>query len=68
MGGNVIDFSSRQQKAKEQKKEQKADALKQRFENALPTEEKDPKKKLLNIFTKNKKKPTQKKPAPKDDW
>ncbi len=68
MGNNVIDFSSRQQQAKEKKKEQKADALKKRFENAVPTEEKDPKKKLLNIFTKNKSKPAKKKPAPKDDW
>jgi len=68
MAGNVIDFSSRQAKAREKKKEEQADALKRRFENAVPTEEKDPKKKLLNIFTKNKKKPAKKKPAPKDDW
>lgn len=51
---NVVDISSRQEQKKHKRKEEKFEALQQRFEQALPTEENDPKKKLLNIFKKKK--------------
>lgn len=58
MSDNVIDIGSRRDHAKHQRKEERLDALKERFEKALPTEEHDPRKKLLKLF---KKKPKKKK-------
>lgn len=54
MGDNVVDISSRKEQHKHKRKEEKFTALQKRFEKALPTEEKDPKAKLLNIFKKKK--------------
>lgn len=56
MGDNVVDISSKRDQARHKRKEKRLDNMKDRFEKALPTEEKDPKQKLLNIF---KKKPKQ---------
>jgi hypothetical protein len=50
----VVDISSRQEEKKHKRKEERFSALQKRFERALPTEENDPKKKLLNIFKKKK--------------
>jgi len=54
MGDNVVDFNSKRDAARHRRKEQRLDTMQKRFESALPTEEKDPKKKLLNIFKKKK--------------
>ncbi len=58
--GKVIDFNSKRAVAEQQNKEQRSAAMKDRFEKALPSEETDPKKKLLGIF---KRKNGKKKPA-----
>lgn len=55
MAKNVVDLNASRDKAEHKRKEKKFEALQKRFEKALPTEEQDPKKKLLNIFKKNKK-------------
>ncbi|MCV6587741.1 MAG: hypothetical protein OIF57_01755 [Marinobacterium sp.] len=65
---NVIDLNSRRKQAEHKRKEARSNALKERFENALPSEEQDPKKKLLGLFKrkdKDKKKP--RKPTPSGD-
>ena len=54
MSKNVIDFSAKQDEARHRRKEKNLDKMQARFEKALPTEENDPKKKLLNIFKKGK--------------
>ncbi|MGH1460664.1 MAG: hypothetical protein ACRBB6_01390 [Neptuniibacter sp.] len=54
MSRNVVDISSRRDEQKHKRKEKKFEALQKRFEKALPTEETDPKKKLLNVFKKKK--------------
>ena len=54
MSDNVIDPTSKRDEARHRRKERNLDKMQERFENALPTEEKDPKKKLLNIFKKGK--------------
>ncbi|MDI3326112.1 hypothetical protein QKW35_17165 [Pontibacterium granulatum] len=54
MSKNVIDFNAKQDEARHRRKEKNLDKMQARFEKALPTEEKDPKKKLLNIFKKGK--------------
>ncbi len=54
MGNNVVDLSASREKAKHRKKEEHFSSLQKRLEKALPTEETDPKKKLLNIFKKKK--------------
>ncbi|WP_271270316.1 hypothetical protein [Aliamphritea hakodatensis] len=54
MSDKVVDISSRRDDARHKRKEQRMDQMKDRFEKAMPTEETDPKKKLLNIFTKKK--------------
>lgn len=56
MGNNVVDLSASREKAKHRKKEEHFSSLQKRLEKALPTEETDPKKKLLNIFKKKKQK------------
>lgn len=56
MSDNVVDISSKRDKARHKRKEQRLDDMKGRFEKAMPTEEKDPKQKLLNIFKKKPKK------------
>ena len=48
----VVDIASLRDQAKHKRKEEKLASIQRRFEKALPTEEKDPKKKLLNIFKK----------------
>ena len=60
---NVVDFKSRQNQASHAKKEARADNLKERFENALPSDSRSPKEKLLGIF-KRKKKASERKPEP----
>ncbi|EAR60604.1 hypothetical protein [Neptuniibacter caesariensis] len=52
MAKNVVDLNASRDKAEHKRKEKKFEALQKRFEKALPTEEQDPKKKLLNIFKK----------------
>lgn len=52
MSDNVIDIESKREEARHQRKEEKFSRLQKRLEKALPTEEKDPKKKLLGIFKK----------------
>lgn len=54
MSDNVIDLNSKRDEARHRRKERNLDKMQEHFENALPTEEKDPKKKLLNIFKKGK--------------
>ncbi|WP_372836580.1 hypothetical protein [Pontibacterium sp.] len=54
MSDNVIDLNSKRDEARHRRKERNLDKMQERFENALPTEEKDSKKKLLNIFKKGK--------------
>ncbi len=51
---NVVDLQSSREKARHRQKEKKFEAIQKRFEKALPTDEKDPKQKLLNIFKKKK--------------
>lgn len=51
---NVVSLSAKREQAKHKRKEAKLESLQKRFEKALPTEEKDPKKKLLNVFKKKK--------------
>jgi len=66
---NVIDFSRKRASAAHDKKEERADALKDRFEQALPSPGSSPKEKLLGIFKRNKsgkRKPTP--PPKKDGW
>ncbi|WP_432473786.1 hypothetical protein [Amphritea sp. HPY] len=52
MSDNVVDISSKRDINRHKRKEQRLDDMKGRFEKALPTEEHDPKQKLLNIFRK----------------
>ena len=52
MSNNVVDLESKREEARHQRKEEKFSRLQKRLEKALPTDEKDPKKKLLNIFKK----------------
>ena len=54
MSDKVVDISSKRDDARHKRKEKRMDDMKGRFEKALPTEEIDPKKKLLNIFKKKK--------------
>ncbi|WP_286238658.1 hypothetical protein [Neptuniibacter halophilus] len=49
---NVVDLGASRERLGHKRKEEKFRRLQQRFEKALPTEETDPKKKLLNIFKK----------------
>ena len=51
---NVVSLADKREQAKHKHKEAKMASLQRRFEKALPTEEKDPKQKLLNIFKKKK--------------
>ncbi len=52
MTNNLVDLASRREHKKEQQKEQRFKRLQARFEKALPSEEPDPKKKLLKLFKK----------------
>jgi hypothetical protein len=52
MGDKVVNLDASREKAKHRKKEAHLSSLQQRFEKALPIEEIDPKKKLLDIFKK----------------
>lgn len=52
---DIVDLSSKREDARHRRKEEKFSKLQARFEKALPTEETDPKEKLLNIFRKKKK-------------
>ncbi|MGB0467462.1 MAG: hypothetical protein ACPGF7_08050 [Pontibacterium sp.] len=54
MSKNVVDISSKRDEVNHRRKEAHMDKMQQRFENALPTKEKDAKKKLLDIFKKGK--------------
>lgn len=54
MSDNVINLNSKRDEARHRRKERNLDKMQERFEKAMPTEEKDPKKKLLNIFKKGK--------------
>ena len=56
MSDKVIDISSKRDNARHKRKEKRLDNMKDRVEKAMPTEEQDPKKKLLNIFKKKPKK------------
>ncbi len=56
MSDKIVDISSRRDDVRHKRKEQRLDNMKDRFEKALPTEENDPKQKLLNIFRKKPKK------------
>ncbi|MCP4596216.1 hypothetical protein [Neptuniibacter sp.] len=56
MTNKVVDIASKRDEANHKRKEEKFASLQKRFEKALPTEETDPKKKLLNIFKKKNKK------------
>lgn len=48
----IVDLNAKREAERHRKKEEKFEALQQRFEKALPTVEKDPKKKLLDLFKK----------------
>ncbi len=52
MTDKVVSLDASREKHKFKKKEQKLEKIQQQFEKALPTEERDPKKKLLNLFKK----------------
>ncbi|GGK81869.1 hypothetical protein [Amphritea balenae] len=52
MSDKVVDISSKRDQNRHKRKEKRMDEMKGRFEKALPTEENDPKQKLLNIFKK----------------
>jgi|GEM_PF-2458057 len=65
--GKVIDLNSHRTAAKHQQKEQRSAAMKDRFEKALPSQETDPKKKLLGIFKRKTKKKSPSKPVG-DGW
>ncbi len=54
MSDKVVDFNSKRDEARHKRKEQRMDNMKDRFEKAMPTEETDSKKKLLNMFKKKK--------------
>ena len=56
MSDKVVDISSKRDDARHKRKEKRLDNMKDRFEKAMPTEEQDPKKKLLKIFKKKPKK------------
>lgn len=56
MTDKIVDISSRRDDVRHKRKEKRLDNMKDRFEKALPTEEHDPKQKLLNIFRKKPKK------------
>lgn len=48
----IVDLNATREKARHRQKEERFEALQQRFEKALPTDDKDPKKKLLDLFKK----------------
>jgi hypothetical protein len=50
--GTVVDMNASRERAKHKRKEEKFDSLQKRFEKALPTDEPDPKQKLLDLFKK----------------
>ncbi len=52
MSDKIVDINSKRDDQRYKRKEQQLNKLKNRFEKALPTEEHDPKKKLLNLFKK----------------
>ncbi|MBN0988675.1 MULTISPECIES: hypothetical protein [Amphritea] len=56
MSDNVVDINSKRDDLRHKRKEKQLNELKSKFEKALPTEEQDPKQKLLSLF---KKKPKQ---------
>jgi hypothetical protein len=56
MSDNVVDINSKRDDIRHKRKEKQLNDLKSKFEKALPTEEHDPKKKLLNLFKKKPKK------------
>jgi len=50
--GTVVDMNASRERVKHKRKEEKFDSLQKRFEKALPTDEPDPKHKLLDLFKK----------------
>lgn len=56
MSDNVVDINSKRDDLRHKRKEKQLSEMKDKFEKALPTEERDPKQKLLNIFKKKPKK------------
>ncbi|MDO6562972.1 hypothetical protein Q4488_06195 [Amphritea sp. 1_MG-2023] len=52
MNDKVVDINSKRDDVRHKRKEQQLKDMKNKFEKALPTEEHDPKQKLLNIFRK----------------
>ena len=56
MSDKIVDISSKRDDVRHKRKEKQLNDLKSKFEKALPTEEHDPKKKLLKLFKKKPKK------------
>ncbi|WP_296060228.1 hypothetical protein [uncultured Amphritea sp.] len=56
MNDKIVDINSKRDDVRHKRKEKQLNELKNKFEKALPTEEHDPKKKLLNLFKKKPKK------------
>lgn len=61
--GKVVDLSRQRNTAENSRKEQRADALKSRFEKALPSPGNSPKEKLLGIFKRKNRTDTPGKPS-----
>lgn len=56
MSDNIVDINSKRDDLRHKRKEKRLSDMKNKFEKALPTEEHDPKQKLLNIFKQKPKK------------
>lgn len=56
MSEKVVNINSKRDDLRHKRKEKRLSEMKDKFEKALPTEERDPKQKLLNIFKKKPKK------------
>ncbi|WP_164549020.1 hypothetical protein [Amphritea opalescens] len=56
MSDKIVDINSKRDDLRHKRKEKQLNEMKSLFEKALPTEEQDPKKKLLNLFKKKPKK------------
>lgn len=54
MNDKVVDISQQRASKSHQKKEERQQNLKERFEKALPSDSRSSKQKLLDIFKKNK--------------
>lgn len=50
MSDKVVDINSKRDDVRHKRKEKQLMDMKNKFEKALPTEEHDPKKKLLSLF------------------